>query len=120
LSNGSGARPVAALVCDVADGVAPYDRATFTVRADRPMRISVQLRAGEGEAAGERWQRSVYVDTFDQERSVFFDDVTPVGATHTFKAPLPSIRSILFVVDQTNTKPGTSGRIWIKKVAFER
>jgi hypothetical protein len=120
LSAGSSARPVAALVCDVANGIASYDRLTFIARADRPMRISVQLRAGEGEAAGERWQRSVYVDTVDQERAVFFDDLTPVGATHAFKAPLPTIRNILFVVDQTNTKPGTSGRIWLRKVALER
>jgi hypothetical protein len=119
LSGGSAARPVAALVCDEPDGLAPYDRLAFTVRADRPMRLSVQLRGGEGEATGDRWQRSVYVGTVDQERPVYFDDLMPVGATHTFKAPLPAIRAILFVVDQTNTKPGTSGTIWIKRAALQ-
>jgi hypothetical protein len=120
LAAGSGGGQVAALACDVADGVGAYDRLTFTAHADRPMRLSVQLRAGEGEAAGDRWQRSVYFDTFDQERSVFFDDVTPVGATHTSNAPLAAIRTILFVVDRTNTKPGTSGRIWMSKIVLAK
>lgn len=114
LSGGSGAGQAAALVCDAPDGVAPYDRLTFTARADRPMRVSVQFRGGVGDASGERWQRSVYVDTIDRERTVHFDDLMPVGATHTFKAPLETIRAFLFVVDRTNTKQGTSGTIWIK------
>ena len=62
----------------------------------------------------------VYVATFDQERTVYFDDLMPVGATHTFKAPLPGIRNVLFVVDRTNTKPGTSGRIWISRAVLQQ
>lgn len=120
LAGGSGGGQVAAFACDVAGGVDAYDRLTFTARAERPMRVSVQLRAGGGEAAGERWQRSVYLDTFDQERSVFFNDLMPVGATHTFTAPLANIRTLLFVVDLTNTKPGTSGRIWISKAVLAK
>jgi hypothetical protein len=84
------------------------------------MRISVQFRAGEGDAAGERWQRSIYVATFDLERTVYFDDLMPVGATHTFKAPLPGIHNVLFVVDRTNTKPGTSGRLWISRADLQK
>jgi hypothetical protein len=120
LAGGSGGGQVAALACDAPDGLAPYDRLTFTVRADRPMRISVQFRGGEGDAAVERWQRSVYVDTVDQERTVYFDDLMPLGVTHTFKAPLPAIRNILFVVDRTNTKAGTSGRIWLQRAALQK
>lgn len=120
LSGDSDGRQVAALVCDTPEGIARHDRLAFTTRADRPMRVSVQLRAGEGEGAGERWQRSVYVDTFDQERTVYFDEVMPVGATHTIKPPLEMIRHILFVVDRTNAKAGASGRVWIKRVALQR
>ena len=77
------------------------------------MRLSVQLRSDRG-----RWHRSVYVDTFSQERTVSFDDLTPAGITDTDKPPLAEIRNILFVVDSTNTKPGTSGRIWITQPAL--
>ena len=106
-------------MCDTT-GDTPSDRVTFTAHADRPMRISVQIRGGEGETTGDRWQRSAYVDTFDQERTVYFDDFTPIGVTHAPKPPPAGARSILFVVDTTNTKPGASGRLWIKRAALQR
>ena len=111
---------MAALAFDTPRGVAAYDRLTFTIRAEHPMRISVQLRAGDdqGESARDRWQRSVYVDLSAQEHTIAFDDLTPVGKTHTGTPPLDGIRAILFVVDATNTKPGDSGRLWIQKAAL--
>src|SRR5262249_27225722 len=112
LSGGSPAGQVAALVFDTPKGI-DANRLTFTGRAERAMRVSVQLRGGNGDATGERWQRSVYLDPMDQERVVYFDDLMPVGATHTFKPALADVRSILFVVDTTNAKLGSSGRIWI-------
>ena len=44
--------------------VAPkgHDRLMFTARANRPTRLSVQLRASPGGTEGERWHRSVYLD----------------------------------------------------------
>ena len=84
------------------------------------MRISVQLRGGEGPSAGERWQRAVYVDTLEQQRTVYFDDLTPVGKTHGSTPAFESIRSLLFVVDATHAKLGDSGRIWIKKAELQR
>jgi hypothetical protein len=118
LAGGSPAGQVAALVFDTPGGLAASRRLSLTVRAEHPMRVSVQLRGGKGEV--ERWQRSVYVETSDQERTIDFDDLTPVGETGTPGPPLAGIRSILLVVDGTNTKPGASGRIWIKKAALER
>ena len=44
----------------------------------------------------------------------------PVGATQTYRPPLPNVRSIVFVVDRTNTQAGTSGRIWLSNVRLER
>ena len=82
------------------------------------MRVSVQLRSGDRES--DRWARSVYVDASDQERTVYFDDMMPVGQTRTFKPVLDAIRSLLFVVDTTNTKPGASGRIWMKSAALKK
>ncbi len=72
------------------------------------------------EASRERWKRTVYVDQTAQEHTIFFDDLMPVGETHTFKPVFAGIRSILFVVDATNTKMGDSGRIWIRKAALEK
>ena len=84
------------------------------------MRVAVQLRAPGAGGVEERWQRSVYIDAFNQERTVPFDDLTPIGATPAGKPAIELVRSILFVVDTTNTKPGSSGRVWIKAAALQR
>jgi hypothetical protein len=122
LAGGVSPGRVAALAFDTPRGTAPNDRLTLTIRAEHPMRISVQLRVGDdqGEAAGERWQRSLFVDTSNQERTIFFDDLMPVGETRTFRPAYPSIRTVLLVVDATNTRPGDSGRIWIRKAELQR
>ena len=122
LAGGASVGQVAALAFDTPGGVADYDRLTFSIRAEHPMRISVQLRAGEdqGVSSRERWKRTVYADMTAQEHTIFFDDLRPVGETHTVAPVLTGIRSILFVVDATNTKMGDSARIWIRKAALEK
>ena len=102
------------------DGIEPFDRLTFDARADKPMRISVQLRAPVNPDFQERWERSVYLEPTDRSISVFFDDMTPVGATQTVRPPRSAVRSIVFVVDRTNTQAGTSGRIVLRSVGLER
>ena len=116
LSGGTNIHQYVGLAVDTPNGVVASDRIVFTARAERPMRISVQLRdGGEG-----RWQRSVFVPAFSQERTVFFDDLNaPLGAAAGRSPDLTRIRNILFVVDTTNTKPGASGRLWIKNVALQ-
>jgi len=118
LGGGAPARQYAAIEIDTPNGIAGYTAIGFTARADRPMRVSVQLRSDE--ASPDRWQRSVYLDRFDHDRTVFLDDVTPVGSTRSEKPPLARIRAVLFVVDLTNTKPGTTGQVWIANPALER
>lgn len=118
LGGGTPIGKVTALVVDQPNGLASDTRVAFTIRADRPMRVSVQLRSGG--AKPERWQRSVYVGRFDQDRVVYFDDLTPVGVTETWSPPLAQIRSVMFVVDAVNTKPGTAGTVWIKRIALQR
>jgi hypothetical protein len=44
----------------------------------------------------------------------------PVGVTHTPRAVRNNVRAVMFIVDTTNSKPGASGRIWIKNVRLER
>jgi len=96
-----------------------FDRVTLTANADRPMRLSVQLRVPEGQQ-GERWQRSVYLDDVPREITVYFDDTRAVGPTRTERPPLDAVDSILFVVDTLNTPLGGSGRIWIDDVKYAR
>jgi|KBSMisStandDraft_5_1062788.scaffolds.fasta_scaffold62855_2 hypothetical protein len=115
LANGPAALQYAALVVDLAAGLAGNDRLVFTGRAEQPMRISVQLRSEGGS-----WARSVYIDTVDQERTVFFDDLIPVAGAGTDKPPRAEIRAVLFVIDAVNTRPGTSGRLWITNPALQR
>jgi hypothetical protein len=116
LAGGDPTGQFAALVYDIRENRFVGDRVTFTARAEKPMRISVQLRGGDGVV--DRWQRSVYLDTLDREHTVYFDDCLPVGTTHTERAPLAHIRNVMFVVDTTNSKPGTSARLWIKRAAL--
>ena len=118
LGGGTPAGKVAALLLDTPQGLANDKRLAFTIRADRPMRVSVQLRSDGSKP--ERWQRSVYVDRFDQDRTVYFDELTPVGVTNTWSPPLDRIRGVMFVVDATNTKPGASGTFWIKNVTLQQ
>jgi len=118
LAGGDPVGQFSALVHDMpADGFGA-DRVTFAARAERPMRISVQLRGGDGVV--DRWQRSVYLDTVEREQTVYFDDCMPVGTTHTPRAPQRSITSVMFVVDTTNSKPGASGRLWIRQAALQK
>jgi hypothetical protein len=100
--------------------VGNYDRVSFTIRAEHPMRVSVQARATAGSGEPQRWQRSLYVDPDDAERTVMFSDMSPVGRSGAAAAPAASIRNLLFVVDTVNTKPGASGRVWLRDVRLER
>ena len=84
------------------------------------MRVSVQVRAPVNPGYQERWERSVYVEPTDRPISVFFDDMTPIGTTQTYRPALPNVRSIVFAVERTNTKAGTSGRIWFRNIRLER
>jgi len=99
--------------------VAGYDRLSFTARAVRPMRLSVELRAPQG-AQGERWGRSVYLDETPRPVTVFFDEMTPRGATSSSRPDLARTDSVLFVVNTTHAPPGSSGVVWLDDVAFGR
>jgi hypothetical protein len=46
--------------------------------------------------------------------------MTPVGQTHAAHVPRERLMNIMFVVDTTNTKPGASGRVWIRNPRVER
>jgi hypothetical protein len=97
-----------------------FKRIAFIARAEHPMRISIQARAAVPGAPPERWQRSVYLDAQERDIEVAFDDMTPVGQTHAPHVPREGLLNFMFIVDTTNTKPGASGRIWIRNPRVER
>jgi hypothetical protein len=120
LAGGSPVGQFSGAAVETSHGVADYDRLAFTIRAERPMRVSVQVRAEVAEAPPERWQRSIFVAGGDSDKTIPFDDMRPVGATHTARAVPADVRAIMFIVDTTNSKPGASGRIWLKNIRLER
>jgi hypothetical protein len=97
-----------------------YDRLTFEARAEGPMRISVQLRSAVSPSEDERWHRSVYVDAEERQYTLAFDDFRPIGVARSPLPALATVHSLAFVVDTTNTRAGTSGRLWIRDVRLER
>jgi hypothetical protein len=85
------------------------------------MRLSVQFRTfANADAPSERWRRSIYVDPTVHDLRVRFADLTPAGPVRGPNPPLADIRDILFVVDRTNTRPGSSGTVWISSIALQR
>ena len=111
--------PYAALALHARPEIATFDRLMFTARASRPMRVSVQLRAQNGTPA-DRWQRSVYLDKTPRQFTVYFDDMTPRGATSMRLPVLNRIGSVLFVIDTLNADTGSSGQFTIDDVKFAR
>jgi hypothetical protein len=120
LASGARGGQFAALAVSTPGGLAAFDRLTLTARAEQPMRISVQIRVAVTPSEDERWQRSVYIEAKDGERTVYFDDFTPIGDTRTYRPPLADVHSIVFAIDMTNTKPEASGRLWIRNVALQK
>ncbi len=111
--------PYAAMVMPAGPDIRNYDRVVFTARANRPMRLSVQLRAPHAEG-GERWHRSVVLDTTPREITVSFDDMRPKGVTATERPVLSDVQSVLFVIDTVNAETGSNGQFVIDEVSYAR
>jgi hypothetical protein len=120
LSGGADTGQFAGAVVDTPQGVGNLDRITVRMRAEKPMRVSMQVRAEVRGGPPERWQRSIYVDETMRTQSVFLDDMLPVGETHAPRAPNATIRNVMFIIDTTNTAPGSSGSLWIEDIRLER
>jgi hypothetical protein len=95
------------------------DRVSFRASSDRPMRCSIQVRQPGADRDGARWQRSIYVDSAPREISVCFDDMRPVARTMPTHPDLSQVDAVLIVVDTTNTRPATAGRMWLEQVRLE-
>jgi hypothetical protein len=96
---------------------AGFDRVQFTGRAERPMRISLQLRL-RGARDGQRWRRSIYLDQTPRPIVVRLEEFEPVDVATSQRPIVAPIHSVLFVVDTLNTRPGATGAIWISDLGL--
>ena len=102
------------------DTFSPYDRIRFTVRGNRPHRVSVQLRASDSDLQEfSRWQQSIYVGEQKREVVVRFKDMKPVGRASSNQLDLDVVDALLVVVDTVNTSPGSAGVVWLNDVQLE-
>jgi len=119
LGGGRSDGPYVALVVAAGPAVASADRVIFSARADKPMRLTMQVRVPKG-PAGERWQRSFYVDEMSREIALFFDEMRPMGETTTKQPTLSEVQALLWVVAPPNTPLGASGQVWLDNVRYGR
>jgi hypothetical protein len=119
LGGAASSSPFTAFVLPAGPELPKYSQLTFSGWANKPTRVSVQLREPSG-SAGERWHRSVYLAPEPREVTVYFADMTPRGATSRPQPDLEDIQAVLFVVDTVNTPLGGNGTIWIDDVRYGR
>ncbi len=113
LSGGASINQYAALVVETPGGLQGVDHLAFRARAERPMRISVQARATREGGGADRWQRSVYLDEQSREHVVRFSEMRPLDRPASATPVASAVYNLVFVVELTNNRPGSSGRIWI-------
>ncbi len=110
LAHGERAGQYAALVTSDIGTVGWARWLRLDLRADAPMRVSVQLREPAGGGRGRRWQRSLAIGPTRQTCVVPLDSFVPVGDA-AGPVPVGSVRSLLIVVDTVNTPPGRRGEV---------
>jgi len=88
----------------------------FNVRASRPLRFFVELRA----PGDRRWERSVYADGTAHSVTIPFDEMRPVEPNAASRPDLKSVDAVLIVVAIANTKPGTDGEISVSDFSYRR
>ncbi len=98
-------------------GTDSFDEIVLTLRADHPMRLSVQVRLPFGRD-GERWQRSVYVDSTPRTVRLRLEDLEPAGVVTSRRPIVARVQALLLVVDTLHTRPGTRGTVWASAVAM--
>jgi hypothetical protein len=103
--------PYVALATDVHTSRMAAIEAALT--ADRPLRVSIQVRVRDGS----RWGQSLYVDSSDRLFRVPLEALrSPVGSGG--KPSAGSVVSILLVIDLTNAFPGSAGRLTLRSLSL--
>ncbi len=115
---GPSAQTFAAMQLAAPADLAAFDSVVVTARADRPMRVWVQLRVPGGD--GQRWGRSIYLDAGTRVIRVPFDAMLPLGAVEQSRPPLASVTALLVVVDTVHAVAGSDGRVTVVALALAR
>ncbi len=115
LADGGRTDQHAALVIGVGTALTERTHLALRAQASRPMRVSVQARQPQ---SGERWQRSIYLDGEIRDVVIPFSEMSSVGASGAFHPARAD--ALLFVVDLTNSSPGTAGQFTIHDLRIER
>jgi hypothetical protein len=118
LRAGDRASQFAAIVANLQMHEPQLSRIRLTASAARPGRFSIQLRYPQG--GGERWGKSVYVDSTPREVVVAIEDMQPADRQSGHAPDLTWAGALLFVVDLTNARPGDSNSIHIGDLRFGR
>jgi hypothetical protein len=114
-----GPSPYVALVTGDVGAMHDAARLAFRAAADRPMRLSVQVRLVEG-GGDRRWQRSVYLSPEARDLTIRFADMRLAGTGAREPFAPARIHSLLFVVDTVNARPGDRGVAWVEGLRTER
>jgi hypothetical protein len=117
LAPGAPAGQFAAVQLPVTGGLDGSERVRLTVTASAPMRVWLQVRAGQ---ASERWGKTFYADTESRTVELALKEFLSIGQTSSAAPPLARVDSLLFVVDTLNHRPGAAGSLTISDVAFVR
>jgi len=87
--------------------------------ADRPMRVSIQLREPVDGGEARRWYRSLVIGPEVSTQVVPIASFIPIDDARG-SPPVTGIRSVLLVVDTTNTPPGQAGTVTVHEIRAER
>lgn len=115
LAGGAPSGQYAAAARDVERG-APWTHVVLRARALEPTRLWVQVR---GNADGQRWGRSIYLDRHSREAALALDDFAPFEEGSAGPPDARQVRSVLIVVDTVNSAPGRTGQVTIERLALE-
>jgi hypothetical protein len=94
-----------------------FDRVVIAGRANRPTRVSVQVRLPVG-PDGLRFGKSIYLDETPRTVTVPIEEMHPIGGTTTQQPIVAHVQELLFVVDSVTTKPGSQGTIWLNYIGL--
>lgn len=110
--------PYVAAVTHEVGALAGADRLMFQASATRPMRLSIQLRAGDG--TDRRWRRSVFLDQTVREVTVAFSELRGIADARGQELVTGQVSSLLFVIDTVNAAPGDAGAVTLVDVRAGR
>jgi hypothetical protein len=119
LGSGARASQYAALVTTDVGALSWASGLRVRLSADRAMRVSLQLREPTGGGGAQRWHRSLVVGPEPVTHVVPMSAFRPLEDARG-AVPVTRVRSVLVVVDTTNTPPGRAGRVTVHEIRAER